>query len=72
VGEQCDWTGFTAPGGSTSTGISTGKLSAIQTTAGQFAIIGFTNRIEDLITDAYVMAQVLMNEQHHHASVNSI
>lgn len=72
VGEQCDWTGFAAPGGSTMTGISTAKLSAIQTTQGQFSILGFAKRIEDGITDAYIMAQVKMNEHHHSAPVASI
>ncbi len=72
VGEECDWTGFAAPGGSTSTGISTGKLSAIQATSGQFQIVGFNLYPGDALTDAYVRAVVRMNEQHYSAAVNSI
>jgi hypothetical protein len=37
VGEECDWT-VASPGGSTSTGLSTCLLTAIQATSGQFQI----------------------------------
>lgn len=72
VGEECDWTGFAAPGGSTTTGISTGKLSAIQATSGQFQIEGFQSYPGDALTDAYVRAVVRVNEHHYKAAVNSI
>lgn len=72
VGEECDWTGFASPGGSTATGISTGKLSAIQSTSGQFQIVGFNLYPGDALTDAYVRAVLRLNEAHYKAAVNSI
>lgn len=71
VGEQCDWTA-TAPGGSTSTGLSSTSLTVIQATAGQFQIIGFQNFPNDSLTDAYVTATVRINEHQYKAAVNSI
>ena len=71
VGEQCDWTA-TAPGGSTSTGLSATSLTVIQATAGQFQITGFQNFPNDSLTDAYVTATVRINEHQYKASVNSI
>ena len=71
VGEQCDWTA-TAPGGSTSTGLSATSLTVIQATAGQFQITGFQNVPNDSLTDAYVTATVRINEHQYKASVNSI
>lgn len=72
IGEGCDWTGFSAPGGSTATGISTGKLSAIVATSGQFQIVGFNLQPGDSLTDAYLRAIVRPNEHHYAAAVNSI
>jgi len=72
VGEDCDWAGFTAPGGSTSTGISTGTLSAIVATPGQFQITGFAKNIADSLTDAYVTAVVRINQHHYKAAVASV
>ena len=71
VGEQCDWTA-TAPGGSTSTGLSATSLTVIQATAGQFQITGFHNFPNDSLTDAYVTATVRINEHQFKAAVNSI
>lgn len=71
VGEDCDWT-VASPGGSTSTGLSNAKLSAIQTTSGQFQIVGFAAYPGDNLTDAYLVAQVRVNEHHYKAPVNSI
>lgn len=71
VGEQCDWTA-TAPGGSTSTGLSSTSLTVIQATAGQFQITGFQNFPNDSLTDAYVTATVRINEHQYKAAVNSI
>lgn len=63
VGEQCDWTGFTAPGGSTSTGLSSGQLSTIESSGtGQFQITGFATNINQTLTDAYVVAYCRINE----------
>lgn len=63
VGEQCDWDGFTAPGGSTRTGLSSAYLGAIQGSGtGQFQITGFATNINQTLTDAYVVAYVRLNE----------
>jgi hypothetical protein len=63
VGEQCDWTGFTAPGGSTRTGLSSAYLGAIEGSGtGQFQITGFATNINQSLTDAYVVAYVRINE----------
>jgi hypothetical protein len=71
VGEECDWTA-TAPGGSTSTGLSATFLTVIQATAGQFQITGFHSFPNDSLTDAYVTATVRINEHQYKAAVNSI
>lgn len=71
VGEECDWTA-TAPGGSTSTGLSATYLTAIQATSGQFQITAFHLSPADALTDAYVTATVRINEHQYKAAVNSI
>lgn len=71
VGEECDWT-VASPGGSTQTGLSTTKLTAIQSTSGQFQITGFAYNINDSLTDAYVTVTVRLNEAAYKAAVNSI
>lgn len=71
VGEECDWTP-TAPGGSTSTGLSSTFLTVIQATSGQFQITGFALNPNDALTDAYVVATVRINEHHYKAAVNSV
>jgi hypothetical protein len=63
VGEQCDFTGFAAPGGSTRTGLSTASLAALEASGtGQFQITGFATNINQSLTDAYVVAYVRINE----------
>jgi len=74
VGEQCDWT-VASPGGSTRTGLSNTKLSAIQSTSGQFQITGFegtTGGVDSTLTDAFVVATVRINEHQYKAAVNSV
>lgn len=71
VGEGCDWVP-TAPGGSTSTGLSATLLSAIVATSGQFQITGFLGNPADTLTDAYVTAIVRINEHQYKAAVNSV
>jgi hypothetical protein len=71
VGEECDWVP-TAPGGSTFTGLSSTKLTAEQSTSGQFQITGFAYGVADSLTDAYVTATVRINEHQYKAAVNSI
>lgn len=63
VGEQSDWTGYTAPGGSTRTGLSSASLAAFEVSGtGQFQITGFAYNINQSLTDAYVVATVRINE----------
>lgn len=71
VGEQCDWV-VASPGGATGTGLSNTKLSVIQATAGQFQITGFSNSVNDTLTDAFIVATVRINEHHYKALVNSV
>lgn len=71
VGEECDWT-VASPGGSTQTGLSNTQLGVIQATSGQFQITGFSNNINDSLTDAYIVATVRINEHHYKAAVNSV
>lgn len=71
VGEECDWT-VASPGGSTQTGLSNTKLTAIQATSGQFQITGFSGAVNDSLTDAYLVATVRINEHAYKAPVNSI
>ena len=71
VGEQCDWVP-TAPGGSTAVGLSTIKLTAIQTTSAQFQITGIAGGVDNALTDAFVTVTVRMNESQYKASVNSV
>lgn len=73
VGEQSDWTGFTAPGGSTRTGLSSASLAAIESSGtGQFQITGFAYNINQTLTDAYVVATVRINEHAYKAATASI
>jgi hypothetical protein len=71
VGEECDWT-VASPGGSTATGLSNTKLTVIQATSGQFQITGFGYGPDNVLTDAFVVATVRINEHHYKASVNSV
>lgn len=71
VGEECDWT-VASPGGSTATGLSNTFLTVIQATSGQFQITGFGYGPDNVLTDAYVVATVRINEHHYKASVNSV
>lgn len=71
VGGEADWR-VASPGGSTSTGISSTYLTALQSTSGQFQITGFAYNINDSLTDAYVDVTVRLNEAAYKASVNAI
>jgi hypothetical protein len=73
VGEQCDFTGFTAPGGSTRTGLSTCSLAAFEVSGtGQFQIVGISNNVNQNPTDAFVVMQCRINEHAYKASTASI
>jgi len=71
VGEECDWV-VASPGGSTATGLSNTYLGVIEATSGQFQITGFGYGPDNVLTDAYVVATVRINEHHYKASVNSV
>jgi hypothetical protein len=71
VGAEADWR-VASPGGSTSTGISSTYLTALQSTSGQFQITGFAYDINDSLTDAYVNVSVRINEAAYKAPVNAI
>lgn len=71
VGEECDWT-VASPGGSTRTGISNTRLSAVVATTGQFQITGTGNQVFDDIADAFIVVTVRINEHHYKAAVNSV
>lgn len=71
VGAEADWR-VASPGGSTSTGISSTYLTALQSTSGQFQITGFAYDITDSLTDAYVNVTVRINEAAYKAPVNAI
>ena len=71
VGEQCDWT-VASPGGSTSVGLSTTSLTAIQATSAQFQITGIAGGVDNALTDAYVTVTVRINESQYKAAVNSV
>lgn len=69
VGEQCDWSVLTP----VTTGRSISQLGAIEGSGtGQFQIVGFSPRIEDSLTDTYVVAQVRINEHQFRAAAASI
>ena len=74
VGKECDWT-VASPGGSTRTGLSNTKLSAIQPTSGQFQITGCEGTSggpDSILTDAFLVATVRINEHQYKASVNAV
>lgn len=71
VGEECDWVP-TAAGGSTSTGLSSTKLTAEMATSGQFQITRFALFPNDALTDAYLTATVRINEHQYKAPVNQV
>lgn len=71
VGEECDWV-VASPGGSTATGLSSAYLGVIESTSGQFQITGFGYGPDNVLTDAYVVATVRINEHHYKAAVNSV
>jgi hypothetical protein len=71
VGEECDWT-VASPGGATATGLSSTSLTAIQATSGQYQITGVAGGPNNLITDAFVVVSVRINEHQYKAPVNSV
>lgn len=66
IGDQCDFGGFSAPGGSTSTGISSASLNASTIVGagqqGQFSIQGFGLGPDNAVGDAYPIVQVTVAE----------
>lgn len=67
IGDQADWTGFTAPGGSTSTGRSLATLSSTLKGAGvqgQFRITEFDRSPDNAAGDSYtkVLVQIAIHQ----------
>jgi hypothetical protein len=65
IGSQADWTGFTAPGGSTATGRSLATLSATPVAGGaqgQFAIVEIQRGVDNAFADAYTKVLVKVAE----------
>lgn len=65
IGDQADWTGFAAPGGSTTTGRSLATLSATPVGAGaqgQFAIVEIQRGTDNAFGDAFTKVLVKVAE----------
>jgi hypothetical protein len=65
LGDQADWAGFTAPGGSTATGRSLATLSATLVGAGQqgqFSIVEFDRSVDNAAGDAFTKVLVKVAE----------
>ena len=65
IGDQADWTGFAAPGGSTTTGRSLATLSATPVGAGQqgnFAIVEIQRGVDNGFGDAFTKVLVKVAE----------
>jgi len=65
IGDQADWTGFAAPGGSTATGRSLGTLSATPVGAGaqgQFVMIEIERSTDNAFGDAFTKMLVKIAE----------
>ena len=73
VGAEYDFA-YTSIGGSTSTGISNAYIAtAVASGAtGQFQVTGFSNNINDSLTDAYIIATVRLNLAQYKASVITV
>lgn len=75
IGDQADWTGFTAPGGSTTTGRSLATLSSTLVGAGQqgqFRIVEFDHSVDNAAGDTYTKVLVKIAEHQYVAEVVAI
>lgn len=74
-GDQADFTGFTAPGGSTSTGRSSVALSSTLVGAGQqgqFRIVDFDRSVDNAAGDSYTKVLVQIAEHQYRAEATAI
>lgn len=65
IGDQADWTGFAAPGGSTRTGLSSATLSSTLAGAGvqaQFRVMDITRELDNAAGDAFTVVRVKFAE----------
>lgn len=75
IGDQADWTGFTAPGGSTETGRSHAALSASLVGAGQqgqFRIVEFDRTPDNAAGDSYTKVLVQIAEHQYRAEATAV
>lgn len=75
IGDQGDFTGFTAPGGSTSTGRSLVSLNSTLVGAGaqgQFRIVEFDHSVDNAAGDAYTKVLVQIAEHQYRAEAVAI
>lgn len=75
VGDQADWTGFTAPGGSTLTGISSGTLDATLIGAGdqaQFRILQIPVAPDNVAGDSFTQVLVEIAQHQYRAAINAV
>lgn len=75
IGDQADWTGFTAPGGSTLTGRSAAQLSSTLTGAGvqgQFRIVEFDRSADNAAGDSFTKVLVQIAEHQYRAEVTAV
>lgn len=75
IGDQADWSGFAAPGGSTITGRSLATLSATLTGAGvqgQFRIVEFDHSVDNAAGDAFTKVFVQIAEQQYRAEAPAV
>ena len=75
IGDQADWTGFTAPGGSTVTGRSLATLSSTLVGAGvqgQFRIVEFDRSADNAAGDAFTKVHVQIAEHTYVAPIVAI
>lgn len=75
IGDQADWNGFTAPGGSTATGKSLATLNSTLAGAGQqaqFRIVEFDRAIDNAAADAFTRVLVQVAEHQYVAEVPAV
>lgn len=75
VGDQADFSGFTAPGGSTTSGLSSATLSSSLVGAGvqaQFRIIGVDRSTDNAWGDSYTKVLVQIAEHQYVAEVTAV
>jgi hypothetical protein len=75
IGDQADFTGFTAPGGSTQTGRSLVTLSSTLVGAaaqGQFRIVEFDRSVDNVAGDAFTKVLVQIAEHQYRAEAPAI